>query len=233
MTFRDKKALLAITLLSLLAIFFIFDIHQYLSLAYIKENQLQLLSYRDNEPFLFTFCFIAIYISLTALAIPSAGILALVSGALFGVFYGALVAATSCTLGALLNFLWSRYLFNEWVQERLSGHLDTFNKGIEEEGGFYLFSIRLIPVFPFFIINLISGLTKIHTRDFILSTFFSMLFLTAAFAYAGKQLAAINSAADILSLPMLSAFAAIGIMPLLAKKILGMYRNRVQVKNNS
>lgn len=223
---REKRLWLAIALLSLLLLFFLFDFHHYLSLNFFKSNQIELLAWRQDEPVLFTFSFIAVYVCLTALAIPSAGILALVSGVFYGVFWGAILAASSCTLGALINFLWSRYLFNEWIQSRLAGHLEAFNRGIEEEGGFYLFSIRLIPVFPFFIINLLSGLTRIHTRDFVLSTFFSMLFITAAFCYAGKQLATISTPSDILSLQILSAFAGIGVMPLLTKKVVDFYRLR-------
>ncbi|MCB1616848.1 MAG: VTT domain-containing protein [Pseudomonadales bacterium] len=220
----DKKLLLASVIALLILLFFVFDLHYFLSIEYLKINQNSIMLIRGEQPFLFVCLFMLVYICLTSLAIPSAGILALAAGAFFGVIQGALISSLCCTIGAVLNFLWSRYLFNEWMQSHFRKHLKKFNQGIEEEGGFYLFSIRLIPVFPFFVINILSGLTRIHLRDFVLSTFFSMLIVTAVFAYAGKQLSTISTASDILSVPVLSAFAVIGLMPLLSKKLIGFYK---------
>ncbi|MEX1303389.1 MAG: TVP38/TMEM64 family protein, partial [Desulfotignum sp.] len=158
------------------------------------------------------------YITVTALSLPGAAVMTLAGGALFGLVTGTVVISFASTIGATLAFLVSRFLLKNWVQNRFKDKLHAINRGIERDGAFYLFTLRLVPVFPFFIINLVMGLTPIRTIRFYLVSQLGMLPGTLVYVNAGTQLAQIDSLKDIVSPGLLLSFALLGMFPLLAKK---------------
>ena len=152
--------------------------------------------------------------------------LTLAAGAIFGFLTGLILVSFASTIGATLAFLFSRFMFRDSVQNRFGNQLATINRGIEEEGAFYLFTLRLIPAVPFFVVNLLMGLTPIKTMVYALVSQLGMLPGTAVFVNAGSQLAKINSLGDILSPSLIGAFALLGIFPIVAKKALNVYKNK-------
>jgi uncharacterized membrane protein YdjX (TVP38/TMEM64 family) len=163
--------------------------------------------------------FFVAYVAVTGLSLPGAAVMTLAGGAVFGLFWGLLLVSFASSLGATLAFLASRFLLRDWVQQRFGDRLRAINAGIEKEGGFYLFTLRLVPVFPFFVINLLMGLTPIKTRTFYWVSQIGMLAGTLVYVNAGTQLARIDSLAGILSPALLGSFVLLGLFPLLAKKI--------------
>ncbi|MCL5974278.1 MAG: FAD-dependent oxidoreductase [Gammaproteobacteria bacterium] len=204
----------------LIAAFFLFDIQQYLTLSSIKESLTSFEAWRSQNPLLTGFVFFAGYIVITALSLPGAAVMTLAAGALFGLWWGVLIVSFASTIGATLAFLVSRFLLKDWVQQRYGNRLHAINNGIEKEGGFYLFTLRLVPIFPFFIINLVLGLTPIKTWTFYWVSQIGMLAGTLVYVNAGTQLAQIESLGSIMSFNLLASFALLGIFPLIAKKIL-------------
>ena len=223
---KNIKVLVALVAVALIAAFFIFDLGQYLSLDYLKSKHQSLLDFYAENRLLTILGFFATYVGVAALSLPGAAILTLAGGAIFGFFTGLVVVSFASTLGATLAFLFSRFMFRDTVQNKFGSHLQTINKGVEEEGAFYLFTLRLIPVVPFFIVNLLMGLTKIKTLVYALVSQLGMLPGTAVFVNAGNQLAQIDSPKDILSPQLLFAFALLGIFPIVAKKLLEFFKTR-------
>ncbi len=171
--------------------------------------------------FLFTLLgFCSVYIILTTLSVPGASLLTLLSGALFGVLIGTILVSIASTLGATLAFLGSRFLFKNWVEKKFSSYLDKINFGIEKEGGFYLFSLRLIPIFPFFIVNLLMGITKIKLHTYIWVSQLGMLPATILYVNTGTRLSELESPSGILSPTLIISFMAIGILPVASKKLI-------------
>ena len=223
---KNIKVLVALAAVALIAAFFIFDLGQYLSLDYLKSKHQLLLDFYAENKLLTILAFFATYVGVAALSLPGAAILTLAGGAIFGFFTGLVVVSFASTLGATLAFLFSRFMFRDAVQNKFASHLQTINRGVEEEGAFYLFTLRLIPVVPFFIVNLLMGLTKIKTLVYALVSQLGMLPGTAVFVNAGNQLAQIDSPKDILSPQLLFAFALLGIFPIVAKKLLEFFKTR-------
>ncbi len=223
---KPGKIVLVLTILGLIACFFIFDLGQYLNLAFLKAQQSNIESYYDNHPAKTSLLFFFIYVLVTGLSLPAASILTLAGGAIFGVLFGSILVSFASTIGATLAFLASRFLFREFIQHRFADNLSVINRGIEKDGAFYLFSLRLVPVFPFFIINLVMGLTPIRTLTFALVSQLGMLAATVVFVNAGTQLAKIEQAGDILSPQLIASFILLGIFPLLAKKSVELFRLR-------
>lgn len=164
--------------------------------------------------------FVVIYIAVTALSLPGAAIMTLAAGAMFGMMWGTALVSIASTAGATLAMLASRYLFRESVQNRFNSQLEKFNQGIDEEGAFYLFTLRLVPVVPFFIINLVMGLTRISVPVFFLVSQVGMFAGTLVYVNAGTRLADVDSLAGILSLQLIAAFALLGILPLLSRRVI-------------
>jgi uncharacterized membrane protein YdjX (TVP38/TMEM64 family) len=212
------KWVVAVSVIILVVLFFVYDLGQFLSLAYIKSRQAWLVDFYTSHIFLTIGAYMLIYIAVTALSLPGAAVMTLAGGALFGLLTGTVVISFASTIGATLAFLVSRFLLKDWVQNRFRDKLKAVNQGIENEGAFYLFTLRLVPVFPFFIINLVMGLTPISTRRFYLVSQLGMLPGTLVYVNAGTQLAQIDSLQGILSPGLLLSFALLGIFPLLAKK---------------
>ncbi len=200
--------------------------NELLTFENLKAKQADLSTFTEaNKPMMMLGFFLA-YVVMAALSLPGATIMTLAGGALFGLGLGIVLVSFSSTLGATLAMLVSRYFFRDGVQARFGNKLKTFNEGLEREGGFYLFTLRLIPIFPFFVINLGMGLTKIRTWTYYWVSQLGMLLGTAVFVNAGTQLAQIDSPAGILSPRLIGAFALLGLMPLLARKLLNVIKAR-------
>ena len=215
------KLMLGVGILILVGLFFMFDLDRYFSLATLK-NELDLFrDYYHGNRGLAIGIYMVIYILMTALSLPGAMVLTLAGGAVFGLFAGVVIVSFASTIGATLAFLFSRYMFRDWVQGKFSTKINAVNEGIKREGGSYLFTLRLVPVFPFFIINLVMGLTPISTGLFYLVSQMGMLPGTVVYINAGTQLVKIDTLGGILSPNVLFAFILLGIFPIIAKKIMG------------
>ncbi len=223
---KNVKILIIVAVVSLIAAFFIFDLGQYFSLDYLKSQHQQLVTFAEENRALALSGFFLLYVAVAALSLPGASILTLAAGAIFGFLTGVILASFASTIGATLAFLFSRFMFRDGVQKKFSSYLQTINNGIEEEGMFYLFTLRLIPIVPFFVVNLLMGLTTIKTVAFALVSQVGMLPGTAVFVNAGNQLAQIDSLKDILSPSLLAAFALLGIFPIVAKKLIELYKKK-------
>ncbi|MBM9537874.1 TVP38/TMEM64 family protein [Desulfobulbus alkaliphilus] len=208
------------------AAFFFFDLGQYLTLEYLKASheRLQALYLHNRIPFITGY--MGVYIAVTALSLPGAAVLTLAGGGLFGFWIGTLVVSFASTIGATLACLVARFLLRDWVQQRFGDKLVTIHAGIEKEGAFYLFTLRLVPIFPFFVINLLMGLTRMRLFTFFWVSQVGMLAGTMVYVNAGKELARIDSLAGIISPGVLFSFALLGLFPLTVKKILAWYRAR-------
>jgi pyruvate/2-oxoglutarate dehydrogenase complex dihydrolipoamide dehydrogenase (E3) component/uncharacterized membrane protein YdjX (TVP38/TMEM64 family) len=223
---KKHKLIALIIVLMLISAFFLFDLGQYLDLQYLKSRQAELDDwYRDNPAFLITGYFI-IYVIVTGLSLPGAAVMTLVGGAIFGLLAGVIIVSFASTIGATLAFLVSRYLLRETVQSKFRDKLRAINRGMEKDGAFYLFALRLVPAFPFFVINLAMGLTPIRTWTFYWVSQAGMLAGTIVYVYAGTQLAQIDSLGGILSPGLILAFTLLGLFPLLARKSLDIIKTR-------
>ena len=221
------KKLVALAVIAILiAAFFIFDLGQYLSLEYIQSKLSDLQQFTSDNLILAIAIYMVIYIAVAALSLPGASLLTLLSGALFGLVVGTIAVSFASTIGATVAFLVSRYLLRDTIQNKFGEKLKTINEGIEKEGGFYLFTIRMIPLFPFFIVNLTMGLTTIKTWTFAFVSQLGMLAGTIVYVNLGKNLADIESLSGLLSLPLLFSFALLGIFPLIAKKVVSIIRDK-------
>ena len=221
-----KRILLLAAVAIAVALFFFFDLHQRLSLAGLKASIEPLLAWQKAAPWQAAAAFFGLYVLVTACSLPGATILTLGAGAMFGTGWGLLLVSFASTVGATLAFWTSRYVLRDWVQQRFGERLKTINDGVEREGAFYLFTLRLLPVFPFFLINLLMGLTRMPTLQFYGVSQLGMLAGTAVFVNAGTQLAQIERVQDIASPTLLASFALLGIFPWIAKKVLGVYKAR-------
>lgn len=221
-----KKALLLVAMGLAVAGFFYFDGQQWLTLDGIKAGLSQFERWRDSAPLLTSAVFFLIYVAVTALSLPGAAVMTLAAGALFGLWWGLLLVSFASSLGATLAFLVARYLLRDTVQQRFGERLQAINDGIAKDGAFYLFTLRLVPVFPFFLINLLMGLTVIRTTTFYWVSQLGMLLGTLVFVNAGTQLAQLSSLSGILSPPLLVSFALLGVFPLLAKKAVQWFQAR-------
>ena len=210
----------------LVAIFFALDLQQYLSLNYLKESQARFAELYNENPVMVIGGYMAIYILVTALSLPGAAILTLAGGALFGLATGLIIVSFASSIGATLACFVARFVFRDWVQNKFGDKLTTINEGIAKEGPFYLFTLRLIPVFPFFVINLVMGLTKMPLFTFYWVSQLGMLAGTAVFVNAGKELAKIDSLSGILSPGLIGSFVILGLFPLVVKKLVNFIKRR-------
>lgn len=203
-----------------------FDLGSVLSLEQLKESRDGLTAFYAQNRLVMIIAFFAVYVAATALSIPGAVILTLAGGAIFGFWLGLLVISFASSLGALLAFLVSRYLLRDWVQRKFQKPFQAINSGIERDGVFYLLTLRLVPLFPFWLINLLMGLTQLRAPRFYTVSQIGMLPGTAVFVNAGTQLALINSLGDVLSAPLIGSLVLLGIFPLVAKFVVGVLKNR-------
>jgi pyruvate/2-oxoglutarate dehydrogenase complex dihydrolipoamide dehydrogenase (E3) component/uncharacterized membrane protein YdjX (TVP38/TMEM64 family) len=222
---RTRLLLLGLIIFTVTA-FFAFDLGRFLTLDFFKTQLATIDAYRNAHPWLSAGLFFVTYVAVTGLSLPGAAIMTLLGGAIFGLAWGALIISFASTIGATLAFLASRFLLRDWVQTKFKNRLKAINDGVSREGGFYLFTVRLVPVFPFFVINLVMGLTPMHTWTFYWVSQLGMLAGTLVYVNAGTQLAQIESPQGILSPSLLVSFALLGVFPLLAKKIVDAIKAR-------
>ena len=217
---------LLVTIIILVALFFIFDLGRYFNLEFVKTQQGAMDAFYAQEPLITVVSFFLLYVLITGLSLPGATIFTLAAGAIFGLLWGTVISSFASTIGATLAFLLSRYLFRETIQERYANRLAAINRGIAEEGAFYLFTLRLVPIFPYFIINLVMGLTPIRALTFFLVSQAGMLAGTIVYVNAGTQIAKIEQLKDIASPTLILSFVLLGIFPLLAKKTVDYLKQR-------
>lgn len=218
--------LIAAGVLAAIIAFFAFGLQHELSLAALKARQQALAGYRQAHPLTLALMFGLAYVAVTALSLPVATVLTLAAGAIFGLLEGTVLVSFAASIGATLAFLSSRFVFGEAVQRRFGQRLRGLNEGIEREGAFYLFTLRLVPVVPFFVVNLLMGLTRLPVRRFYAATQVGMLPATVVYVNAGTQLAGLHSLSGILSPRLLGSFALLGVFPLLARWVIGRIKAR-------
>lgn len=212
-----KKPLLLLLVLALVAGFFASGLHRQLDLDTLKAGMAGFAAWREASPVLVAALYFAAYVAVTALSLPGAAVMTLAGGALFGLGWGLLIVSFASTIGATLAFLVSRHLLRDSVHARFGARLRAIDEGIARDGAFYLFSLRLVPAFPFFLINLLMGLTPIRTRTFYWVSQLGMLPGTLVYVNAGTELGAVDSLAGVLSPGLVASFVLLGLFPLLAR----------------
>jgi uncharacterized membrane protein YdjX (TVP38/TMEM64 family) len=226
----DKKLLQRLLIVAAIVVavilFKVLGLGQYLSLDYLKTSQGKFLQLYSQNRLAVISAYMAIYIAVTALSLPGAAVMTLAGGALFGFWTGFVVVSFASTIGATLACFVARFLLRDWVQNRFGGKLSAINTGIEKEGSFYLFSLRLVPIFPFFVINLAMGLTTMKLFTFYWVSQIGMLPGTMVYVNAGKELGQIESLSGILSPGLIISFVILGLFPITAKKLLAFYTRK-------
>jgi uncharacterized membrane protein YdjX (TVP38/TMEM64 family) len=213
----------------LVVIFFACDLQQYLNLNYLKDSRNYFTELYTDKPGMVIGSYMLTYILITALSLPGATILTLAGGALFGLANGVIIVSFASSIGATIACFTARFLLRDWIQKKFSNKFEIINQGIAREGAFYLFTLRLIPVFPFFMINLVMGLTRMSLFTFYWVSQVGMLAATIVYVNAGKELAKLKSLSGILSPSLLGAFVILGIFPLVVKKLVVFFNQ----KNNN
>lgn len=219
-----SKWLLLLLIAAAIAAFFAFDLHQSLTLETLKARQADIEAYRSANPVMAIAVYALLYITITGLSLPGATVLTLAGGAVFGLLWGTLIVSFASTIGATLAFLAARFVFRDAVKTRFEKRLQAIDEGVARDGGFYLFTLRLVPLFPFFVINLAMGLTALRTWTFYWVSQVGMLAGTVVYVNAGTQLAQVDSLSGILSPTLLGSFVLLGLFPLIAKKIVDAVR---------
>jgi len=206
--------------------FFAFDLGQYLSLDYFETQRNQIIQYTLANPLQAALIYFFLYIIVTGLSLPGAAVMTLIGGAVFGLLEGTLLVSFASSIGATLAFLVSRLLLKDWVQARFGDSLKTINQGVKKEGAFYLFGLRLVPLFPFFVINLVMGVTPLKSRTFYWVSQLGMLPGTIVYVNAGTQLGQINATSGILSPGLVFSFVLLGLFPFIAKRLMSWVQAR-------
>ncbi|CAM2885366.1 TVP38/TMEM64 family protein [Vibrio rarus] len=219
----NKKLIIGLILVCAIVLLAV-NFGQHFTLENAKAQQLALNSHIAEHFLLSATLYFIGYVFITAFSIPGAAVVTLLGAALFGFWSSLLLVSFASTIGATLAFLSSRYLLRDWVQAKFGSKLATINNGVEKDGAFYLFSLRLIPVFPFFLINLLMGLTPISVAKFYVVSQLGMLAGTMVYLNAGTQLAEIDSLSGIVSPTVLASFALLGLFPLIAKWVMAKLR---------
>jgi uncharacterized membrane protein YdjX (TVP38/TMEM64 family) len=222
----SKKLILVAAIIILVFVFWAFDLGRYFTLSYVKGSLDGFKSLYAEHRVMVILVYFVLYVVATSLSLPGAVVLTIAGGALFGFLTGTLIVSFASTIGATLACFVARFLLRDWVQGKFGGKIVRINEGIENEGVFYLFTLRLIPVFPFWIINLVMGLTKMPLWTFYWVSQLGMLAGTMVYVNAGKELAKIDSLKGILSPGLIISFALVGIFPIAVKKLLALYKKR-------
>ncbi len=221
---QARKLAVVAAVASAIALFFILDLGQYLNLQNLKDQQAAIEAFRDQNVLLSVSIYFVIYVLMAALSLPGAALLTLAGGAVFGLLWGTVIVSFASTIGATLAFLMSRFLLRNWVEQRFGQRLQAIDAGVRREGAFYLFTLRLVPAFPFFLVNLLLGLTAMKTRTYYWVSQLGMLAGTIVYVNAGTQLGKLESLSGILSPGLLGSFVLLGIFPLIARKLLEVIR---------
>jgi uncharacterized membrane protein YdjX (TVP38/TMEM64 family) len=229
----DKKLIQRIAIIGaiigLIVLFKVLGLGQYLTLDYLKSSQEKFAVLYSSNQVAVIAVYMLIYIAVTALSLPGAAVMTLAGGAMFGFWVGFVVVSFASTIGATLACFVARFLLRDWVQNKFGDKLTAINDGIAREGAFYLFSLRLVPIFPFFVINLLLGLTNMKLLTFYWVSQVGMLPGTMVFVNGGKELAKIDSLAGILSPGLIISFVILGLFPITVKKLLAWYKRRQEV----
>jgi uncharacterized membrane protein YdjX (TVP38/TMEM64 family) len=221
-----KKVLVASFVIALIATFWALGLGRYLTISYLRDSMGAFaVLYAEHRVSVLTIYFV-IYVLATSLSLPGAVVLTIAGGALFGFLMGTLIVSFASSIGATLACLFARFVLRDWVQNRFRAKIAKINEGMEKEGAFYLFTMRLVPVFPFWIINLVMGLTKMPLWRFYWVSQLGMLAGTMVYVNAGKQIAQIDSLKGILSPGLIVSFTLLGVFPILTKRLLAAYRRR-------
>ena len=221
-----RKPLLLLIVAVAIVAFFFFDVSQYLTLEYFNSQKQVIEQFKQDNGLLSAAIYFVIYVVMAALSLPGAAVMTLAGGAVFGLGWGLLLVSFASSIGATLAFLIARSLLRDWVQQRFSDHLRAINQGVEKDGEFYLFTLRLVPLFPFFVINLAMALTPIKTWSFYWVSQLGMLAGTAVYVNAGTQLAQVDSLDSILTPELIGSFVLLGIFPWIAKGLTSMVKHR-------
>jgi uncharacterized membrane protein YdjX (TVP38/TMEM64 family) len=216
-----RKVILGAVVMTLVVAFFVFDLRQYVSVDFFQSRRDAIAAHVASAPVLASALFFALYVAVTGLSVPGAFVLTIVAGALFGLVWGTVLVSFAASIGATLAFLTSRVLLREWVQRKLGAKLSAVNAGVEKEGAYYLFALRLAPVFPFFVINLAMGLTPMRLRTFYWVSQLGMLPGTTLYVYAGTQLRQFE-----LTWQLALALVLLGLFPLAAKRAVEALKSR-------
>ncbi len=214
------KLLVLGVIAALIAAWFLLDGERFLSLAYLQGAKDTARGFVDAWPAASRLGYFALYIAITAASLPGAAVLTLAGGAVFGLAWGMVLVSFASTIGATLAFLAARIVLGDWVQRRFGAELARVNEGFDRNGAFYLFSLRMTPLFPFFVVNLVMGLTRMRVLPFYLVSQAGMLPGTFVFVFAGTQIAEVSRVGDILSPGLIAALTLLGIFPFLAKKLM-------------
>ena len=224
---KQIKILLLLAVFTIVVVlFFAFDLQKYLTLEYLKSSKAFFISSYEKNPIFVLGSYFLFYIVITSFSLPGAVWMTLGGGAFFGLFAGTVIVSFASSIGATLSMLISRFLLRDWVQSRFASQMETINSGINKEGGFYLFTLRLVPAVPFLVINLGMGLTSLRTLTFYWVSQLGMLPGTLVYINAGSELAKIESLSDILSPTLIGSFVLLGTFPLLVKKMLAFIAKR-------
>ena len=226
MPFKNLRYIIIFFILILISIFFFSDLKNFFTLGYVKENLINIrLLFKENV-LLFSLIFSLIYIISSALSLPFATLLTLLSGYIFGLTLGVFIVSLCSTVGASIAFLTSKFLFYDFIQKKYKKQLVTINNEFINEGIFYIFALRLVPVFPFFVVNIVTSLLPIKLSTFFWVSMLGMFPATLVYVNAGNELSKINSFSDILSFQVLISFSLIGILPLTIKFLLNKIRRK-------
>ena len=221
-----KKASLVGIVVAIIVIFFVFDLGHFLTLDYIKEQQQQIETLYAENKLLTLGLFFLLYVVVTGASLPGATVLTMAAGAIFGFITGLILVSFASSIGASLAFVISRYLFRDTVEARFGSSLSAINNGIKKDGALYLFALRLVPAFPFFVINLVMGLTPIKLKTFYWVSQLGMFAGTIVYVNAGTQLGQISSASEILSVELILSFLLLAMLPFVGKVRVTMLKNR-------
>ncbi|MDE0443275.1 MAG: TVP38/TMEM64 family protein [Gammaproteobacteria bacterium] len=223
---KRNQIILLGAIVVLVALFFVFDLGRYLNLEYFQAQRSVVVGLYQENTLAFIVAFMAIYIAMAALSLPGATIMTLAAGAVFGLAVGLVLVSFASTIGATLACLLARYLFRDAVQNRFGKYLARINEGVEKDGAFYLFAMRLVPAIPFFVINLAMALTPIRLWTFYWVSQIGMLAGTAVYVNAGKEIGQLESLSGILSPTLVISFVLLGVFPFIAKKALNLISKR-------
>ena len=227
---RISRIVLLIVIAALIALFFVFDLQQYFTLDYFRAQRQAIIDFQAENYLLVVVAFFLIYVVAMAFALPAAALLTVSAGALFGFWWGLVVVSFASSIGATLAFVIARYLFRDAVRSRFAKQLAAIDRGIEKDGAFYLFAMRLVPAFPFFAINLAMSVTPLSAWTFYWVSQLGMLAGTAVFVNAGVQLGQLDSLSGILSPTLIGSFVLLGVFPLIAKKAIDAYKARAVLR---
>ena len=221
-----QRLLVVAAIIILVILFKVLGLGQYLSLDYLKTSQDKFVQLYSSHRFAVIATYMAVYIVVTTLSLPGAAVMTLAGGAMFGFWTGFVVVSFASSIGATLACFVARFLLRDWVQNKFGEKLSAINNGVEKEGAFYLFSLRLVPIFPFFVINLVMGLTTMKLLTFYWVSQLGMLPGTMVFVNAGKELGKIDSLSGILSPGLIISFVILGLFPITVKKLLYFYKKK-------